>query len=76
MDRKEITRQYKETARRRGFSGAERRDGKIVFGSTTDCLRCSTERFQLEHGSHADRELQKDWNEAGADSFNSKFSTN
>jgi hypothetical protein len=27
------------------------------------------QRFQLEHGSHPDRELQKDWNEFGSDVF-------
>ena len=27
------------------------------------------QRFQLEHGSHADKELQRDWNELGADAF-------
>ena len=27
------------------------------------------QRFQLEHGSHPDRELQKDWNEFGPDAF-------
>jgi hypothetical protein len=25
--------------------------------------------FQLEHGSHPDRELQKDWNELGSEAF-------
>jgi hypothetical protein len=27
------------------------------------------QRFQLERGSHPDRELQKDWNELGSEAF-------
>lgn len=27
------------------------------------------QRFQLEHGSHPDKELQKDWNAFGSDAF-------
>jgi hypothetical protein len=27
------------------------------------------QRFQLEHGSHPDRELQRDWDELGSDAF-------
>ncbi len=71
MDRKEMTRQYKETPRPAGiFRVRNAAAGKSFVGSTTDLpAMLNRQRFQLEHGSHADRELQKEWNESGADAF-------
>lgn len=71
MDRKELIRQYKETARPTGvFRVRNVRAAKSFVGTSADLpSMLNRQRFQLEHGSHRDRELQKDWNEAGPEAF-------
>jgi hypothetical protein len=71
MDRKTRTRQYKETPRPAGiYRVRNTASGKSLVGSTTDLPGLlNRQRFQLENGSHPDRELQSDWNELGPGAF-------
>lgn len=71
MDRKELIAEYKRTPRPAGVfrvRNAER--GISLVGSSPDLPgMLNRQRFQLEMGSHPDKELQRDWNELGGDSF-------
>lgn len=71
MERKELTREYKRTPRRAGlFVVHNTVSGKRLVGTTPDLPgMLNRQRFQLDMGSHPDRELQRDWNELGADAF-------
>ena len=71
MDRKERIRAYKETERPMGvFRVYNAANGKSFVGSSNDLpAMLNRQRFQLELGSHPNRELQRDWNECGADTF-------
>jgi hypothetical protein len=71
IDRKARVRQYKETARPAGvYRVRNTAKGKSLVGSTVDLSGMLNRlRFQLENGSHPDRELQSDWNELGANGF-------
>ena len=71
MDRKERIRAYKETERPMGvFRVYNAANDKSFVGSSTDLpAMLNRQRFQLELGSHPNRELQRDWNEWGADAF-------
>lgn len=71
IDRKSLTREYKETPREAGvFRVRNRESGKALVGSSPDLPgMLNRQRFQLELGSHADKELQADWNALGSDSF-------
>lgn len=75
VDRKARIREYKETPRPAGVYRVRNSvTGKSLIGSTTDLPGMLNRlRFQLENGSHPDRELQRDWNELGSDAF--KFET-
>jgi hypothetical protein len=70
-DRKARIREYKETPRPAGiFRVRNTATGRSLVGAAPDLPgMLNRQRFQLEHGSHPDRELQKDWNELGADAF-------
>lgn len=45
-------------------------NGKSLIGTSPDLPgMLNRQRFQLERGSHANLELQKDWNDFGPDAF-------
>ena len=71
IDRKARIREYKETPRPAGvYRVRNSKAGKTLIGSTTDLPgMLNRQRFQLENGSHPDRELQRDWSEFGPDGF-------
>lgn len=70
-NRKALIRKYKETPRPAGiFRIRNSATGKSLIGSTVDIAgMLNRQRFQLENGSHPDKELQADWNEFGPDAF-------
>lgn len=71
MDRKARIREYKEKPRPAGvFLVRNRINGKVLLGSSPDLPgMLNRQRFQLENGSHPDRELQQEWNACGPDAF-------
>ncbi len=71
MDRKEAIRKYKDSPPPAGvFRVRNTVSGKSLVGSSKNLPAVlNRERFQLQHGSHPDRGLQKDWNELGAEAF-------
>jgi hypothetical protein len=71
MDRKDLIRKYKETPRPAGVYRVRNAvNGRSIVGASPNLPgMLNRQRFQLEHGSHPDRELQKDWNEFGPDAF-------
>ena len=71
IDRKARMREYKETPRPAGvYRVRNTATGKSLVGSTVDLPgMLNRQRFQLENGSHPDRELQSDWNELGSGAF-------
>lgn len=71
IDRKALRRAYKETPRPAGIYRVRNiTTGKSLVGSTANLPgMLNRQRFELEHGSHPDRELQNDWNALGADAF-------
>lgn len=71
MDRKSLTREYKETARPAGvFRVHNIAAAKSYVGSTVDLPgMLNRQRFQLESGGHPSRELQRAWAEQGPDDF-------
>lgn len=70
-DRKALTRAYKESVRPAGiYSVRNTSSGRVLVGSSPDVPgMLNRQRFQLEMGSHPDRDLQADWNTLGADAF-------
>jgi hypothetical protein len=70
-ERKERIRQYKETPRPAGiYVVRNKANGKWLIGSSADLPgMLNRQRFQLECGSHPDKELQRDWNDSGPDAF-------
>lgn len=71
MDRKALTRGYKETPRPMGvYQIRNTVNGKLFVGSSKDLPSIfNRHRAALRMGSHQNRELQKDWGEFGADAF-------
>jgi hypothetical protein len=71
LDRKEIIRKYKETPLPAGVYRVRNNvNGKSLVGSSANLPGIlNRQRFQLERGSHPDRELQKDWKEFGSNAF-------
>lgn len=70
-DRKALIREYKDNPRPAGiFKVRNTTNSKVLIGSTPDLPgMLNRQRFQLEMGSHPDKELQADWNELGPDAF-------
>ena len=70
-DRKARIREYKETPLPAGiYRVRNTRTGRSLVGSSPNLPgMLNRQRFQLDHGSHPDRELQADWNELGSDAF-------
>ena len=71
MDRKARVREYLETPRPAGvYCVRNVPSGKLLLGSSTDLPGIlNRQRFQLNNGSHPDKELPADWNELGQDQF-------
>jgi hypothetical protein len=71
IDRKALTRQYKETARPAGVFGVRNVvDAVLLVGASSDLpSMLNRQRFQLQAGSHPDKSLQADWQRLGPDSF-------
>jgi len=71
LDRKEKIRNYKETPLPAGVFRIRNNVGmKSFVGSSPNIPGIlNRQRFQLEHGSHPDTGLQKDWDELGPDAF-------
>ncbi len=71
MDKKEKIREYKETSLPAGVYRVRNNiSKKSLIGSSPNISgRLNRHRFQLDHGSHPDRDLQADWNEFGTDAF-------
>ena len=71
MDRKALSREYKERRRPMGvYRVLNRVNGKALVGASLDLPAIlSRHRFQLEAGVHPNRSLQADWQAHGAESF-------
>jgi hypothetical protein len=71
IDRRALTREYKETPQPAGvYVVRNTRTGKSLIGSSPNLPgMLNRQRFQLELGSHPDKELQSDWSELGPDTF-------
>jgi len=71
IDRKARIREYKETSQPAGiYRVRNTATGKALVGSTVNLAgMLNRQRFQLEHGSHPDKELQRDWDELGSEAF-------
>ncbi|MFA5335554.1 MAG: GIY-YIG nuclease family protein [Candidatus Omnitrophota bacterium] len=71
MNKKEIIDKYKQTVQPLGVYQIKNiKNGKIYIGSAKDLRgRINRYKFQLENGSHSNEEMQKDYNEAGAEGF-------
>jgi hypothetical protein len=70
-DRRELTRQYKETPRPAGVYRVQHRSsGRILLGSSVDApAMLNRIRAQLRMKGHPNRTLQRDWNTDGPDAF-------
>ncbi len=71
MDRKALTRQYKETRRPMGvYQVRNTVNGKLLIGVSVDLLSMlNRQQSQLRMGGHPNRELQKEWAEFGPEAF-------
>jgi hypothetical protein len=71
MDRKELTRQYKETPRPMGVYRIRNTvNGKWLIGTSVNVPGMLNRiRFELEAGAGKNRALQADWDESGPDAF-------
>jgi hypothetical protein len=71
VDRKERIRAYKEAPRPAGvYVIRNLTTGAGLLGTARDLPgKLNGQRFQLEMGSHPDRELQADWTAHGPDAF-------
>lgn len=71
MTRKELIREYKNTPKPAGiFRVRNTAQGKSFIGTSRNLpAMLNRQRFQLDWGSHPDRELQQDWDALGPDAF-------
>ena len=69
--RKALVREYLETSRPAGvYRICNTRSGRSLVGASDNLPAIlHRQRFQLENGSHPDRELQADWRDLGPDAF-------
>jgi len=69
--RKELSREYLERPKPAGvFQVKNTANGKVLLGSSLNLDGAlNGHRFMLRTGSHRNKDLQKDWNEFGADNF-------
>jgi hypothetical protein len=70
-DRKSILRNFKDSVRPIGvFRVWNKQMKKSLVGSATNLPGIlNRNRFELESGSHRDKEIQIDWNTLGSDAF-------
>ena len=71
MNKKELKRQYLETTRPMGIYQVKNLvNGKLFIDSSLEVNgRMNRVKFQLEHGSHPNANLQHDFKEFGGDKF-------
>jgi hypothetical protein len=71
MDKKELKKQYKQTVQPMGvFQVKNLTNGKIFIGSAKNLPgKLNSIKFQLEHGSHPNGKLQKDFKDLGNKNF-------
>ena len=71
MNKKELRENYKQTIRPMGiYQIRNMKNGKIFLGSAKDLHGIiNSNKFQLKNGLHFNKEMQKDFNEVGEDSF-------
>ena len=71
IDKKELKKQYKQAVQPMGiFRIKNLKNGKIFIGSAKNLPgKLNSIKFQLEHGSHPNYELQKDFNDLGEKNF-------
>lgn len=71
MDRREMTRIYKETSPTAGvYRIWNKLNDKSLIGAYTNLPAIlNRQRFQLESGLHPNRNLQHDWNDLGPSAF-------
>ena len=69
--RKEIHREYKERVKPSGvYQVKNLSNSRVLLGSSLNLEGpLNRHRFMLKISSHPNKELQKDWNELGADQF-------
>jgi type II secretory pathway component PulK len=71
IDREKAKKEYKQTLTPMGiFQIKNMRSGKIFIGKAMNLLGIiKRHQFQLDMGSHQSKELQRDWQELGAEQF-------
>ncbi|HEX4966238.1 MAG TPA: GIY-YIG nuclease family protein [Thermoanaerobaculia bacterium] len=71
MDKKALTREYKESWRPMGvYQVRNTVNGKLLVGASVDLPAIlNRHRAELRMGGHRNRELQKDWAELGPEAF-------
>ena len=71
MDKKALSREYKESARPMGvFQIRNTVNGKVLIGMSANLPAIlNRHRAELRLGGHRNRALQQDWNELGAEAF-------
>src|SRR4051812_43515098 len=71
MDKKALKREYKETQRPMGvYRVRNTGNGMALIGSSVDLTAIlNRHRAALRMGAHANKTLQKHWNELGPDAF-------
>ncbi|MBV9927328.1 MAG: GIY-YIG nuclease family protein [Acidobacteria bacterium] len=71
MDKKSLTREYKETARPMGvYQIRNTANGKALVGVSVDLPAIlNRHRSELRMGGHRNRELQREWAEFGPEAF-------
>lgn len=71
MDKKTLIREYKEAKQPAGvFAVKNTLSGRVLLGVSPNVPGMQNrQRFQLRSGGHPDTELQKDYNELGAEAF-------
>lgn len=68
--RKELTQQYKAMKKEGGIYQIRNiRNNKVLVVATPNLKTMNGARFQLEMGSHVNKELQADWNQYGSEAF-------
>jgi hypothetical protein len=71
MDKKALTREYKETPRPMGvYQVRNTVNGKVLIGTSVDLPSIlNRQRGELRLGGHRNRALQQEWNEHGPEAF-------
>ncbi|WP_378954114.1 GIY-YIG nuclease family protein [Pelosinus sp. sgz500959] len=68
--KKDLKRLYKEIKIEPGiFQIKNIKNEKVFIKISKNLKTMNGQKFQLEHGSHPNKQLQKEWNQFGKDSF-------